>query len=366
MNRKILVVDDEIYNIEIVSSVLKKDKFEIIGATNPEKGLDLFYQEKPFLIILDLRMPGMDGLDFLKKINVKIGSGFSVIVFSAHGTLEDIKKAYEYGVLNFLRKPVNIYELRGLVENIYKMHQSQHLLQYDLELGQKLQKKILNKSLQEHKHFQVDIEYHPLEKVGGDFYQITNLNENKIRLFFADAAGHGVEAALTTLVIKNEYDKINSVEKPIEEIMEELNKVFIHDYNDFVIIFPAIIMDIEITGKMEYVSCGMPEGFIIHPDGSKELIRNTSVILGVSDKQKIAVKNTLQINQFDQIFLFSDGYTEPFNSDGHQYAKDRMLNFLDENKGSLLLENAIKDLKNYISDVNLQDDLTLISIKLSD
>lgn len=366
MNRKILVVDDEIYNIEIVSSVLKKDKYEILGATNAEKGMEIFLKQNPFLIILDLRMPGMDGLEFLKKINVKIGAGFSVIIFSAHGTLEDIKKAYEYGVLNFLRKPLNVYELRGLVENIFKLHKSQYLYQYDLELGRKLQKKILNKSFSGNENFNVNIEYIPLEKVGGDYYQITHINDNKIRLFFADAAGHGVEAALTTLVIKNEYDKINRFDKGINFIMEELNRVFTHDYSEFVIIFPALLMDIDkTTGHVEYVSSGMPEGYLIHEDNQKEKIFNTSRILGIQEHEHIGNKRSFTIKKGDQILLFSDGLTEPFNSKGEQYGKERLEKIIHEQNSSIPLTILVKDLRNFTEEDIFQDDLTIISIIVS-
>ncbi|MCH7711988.1 MAG: response regulator [Chloroflexi bacterium] len=119
----VLVIDDEDAVREAVAEDLKREGYDLVFAGNGQDGLSRIQERTPTVIILDLRMPVMDGLEFLSKIRLKPTDPYSVIVLTGHGNADAVKECYEAGVTVFLKKPFNLYEVRGVVRNAIAMKQ---------------------------------------------------------------------------------------------------------------------------------------------------------------------------------------------------------------------------------------------------
>ena len=102
---RVLVIDDSAYNREVISEILSGDPdFEVVAkAEDGEKGLKLAVQLKPDLITLDVEMPRMDGLTFLRLLMKQMPT--PVIVISSHSRKPDVFRALEFGALDFVAKP---------------------------------------------------------------------------------------------------------------------------------------------------------------------------------------------------------------------------------------------------------------------
>ena len=111
----ILVVDDDQDVFEAITDCLG-DGYELLHAGNGAAGLRLFKDRSPDLIILDMRMPVMDGVGFLKRMAATPDDLFSIIVLTGHAHGTDIKECFDMGITSFLRKPFDYYELRGQVK----------------------------------------------------------------------------------------------------------------------------------------------------------------------------------------------------------------------------------------------------------
>jgi PAS domain S-box-containing protein/putative nucleotidyltransferase with HDIG domain len=114
---RILIIDDEETVRTAIEKYIKREGYEIYPAANGREGLELYHKIQPSLIILDLRMPIMDGIEFLETLNLAVKDPCAVIVLTGHGDDDDLKKCFDNGVCAFLRKPFNIYELTGLVRH---------------------------------------------------------------------------------------------------------------------------------------------------------------------------------------------------------------------------------------------------------
>ena len=126
---KILIIDDEKLIFESIADALD-DEYPLYYAENGEAGLKLYFEIHPILIILDIRMPVLDGFEFLKRMEVAENDPYSIIVLSGHADGTDIRTCYQMGIIHFLRKPFNIFELKGLVRHcISAKKQNQILLQ---------------------------------------------------------------------------------------------------------------------------------------------------------------------------------------------------------------------------------------------
>lgn len=103
---KILVVDDDAFLRESIATYLEDSDFQVIEAENGKIGLDKFRSEEPELVLLDLRMPEMDGLELLPLL-VKENSETPVIIVSGMGTMEDSIEALRLGAWDYITKPIH-------------------------------------------------------------------------------------------------------------------------------------------------------------------------------------------------------------------------------------------------------------------
>ena len=117
----ILVIDDEPDIHSAIQAILKREPYELIFAQNGKEGLELVRKRSPQFILLDLRMPVMDGITFLEHLKPTPSDPYFVFVLTAHGDNEDVDACYERGAQGFLRKPFNVTELRGLIRQNIKL-----------------------------------------------------------------------------------------------------------------------------------------------------------------------------------------------------------------------------------------------------
>ena len=101
----LLVIDDDAHVRASICMYMEDQGFEVIEASDGEEGLNLFFDRKPDLVFCDLRMPGLDGLEVLHRVNTE-APGTPVIVISGAGRIQDVVEALRRGAWNFVSKPV--------------------------------------------------------------------------------------------------------------------------------------------------------------------------------------------------------------------------------------------------------------------
>ncbi len=114
MSSKILIVDDQFGIRVLLQEVLDREGYEIFQAQNGPLALAIVQDHSPDLILLDMKIPGMDGLEILRNIR-KMGIDTKVIMMTAYGELDLIQEAMEMGALAHFTKPFDIDELRQAV-----------------------------------------------------------------------------------------------------------------------------------------------------------------------------------------------------------------------------------------------------------
>ncbi len=115
MTKKVLVIEDRRETIVfIANNILKPEGWEVITARDGELGLQKAVEEKPDLIITDLKLPGMHGLDVLEALNKK-GLHIPAIVMTFHGSEETAIRAFRLGAADYLIKPFNIDDMLAAI-----------------------------------------------------------------------------------------------------------------------------------------------------------------------------------------------------------------------------------------------------------
>jgi two-component system nitrogen regulation response regulator NtrX len=116
MSRRVLVVDDEESILRSLRGVLEDEGFEVIVAATGEQALEAVEKEDPDLMLLDVWLPGIDGLETLEKTRRRFPD-LPVVMMSGHGTIETAVKATRLGALDFVEKPLNLDKVLLCVDN---------------------------------------------------------------------------------------------------------------------------------------------------------------------------------------------------------------------------------------------------------
>ena len=120
MNAKILVVDDELYVRRLLQEVAKKAGYEVSTAENGLEAVEKARTERPNVILMDIRMPVMDGMEAFSLIHQE-SPDIAIILLTAHGTVDTAVEAMQRGAFDYLVKPSNINEVRVALERAVEM-----------------------------------------------------------------------------------------------------------------------------------------------------------------------------------------------------------------------------------------------------
>ncbi|HET7522186.1 MAG TPA: response regulator [Bacillales bacterium] len=121
-DHKILIVDDQFGIRALLREILQAEGYQTYEAANGAQALGAVQKEEPNLVLLDIKIPGMDGLEILRRIkNEKVNT--KVMIMTAYGELEMIKEAMDHGAITHFSKPFDINEM---LETIKKALSTSH------------------------------------------------------------------------------------------------------------------------------------------------------------------------------------------------------------------------------------------------
>jgi len=136
MKKKLLILDDEQSILDSLSRALADLGQELILCTDPHKALEIIKTEVPQVVITDLKMPGMDGLEVLQRVK-EFNPDIQVILVTGHGSIDEAVMAMKKGAYDFIPKPFNKQEISSVVNRAYD---KVSLLEENFLLREKLKK----------------------------------------------------------------------------------------------------------------------------------------------------------------------------------------------------------------------------------
>lgn len=112
----ILVIDDQPGIRRLLTEVLQDEGYQVITAANGYEGIQLAQNNNPNVILMDMKMPGMDGIEALKELK-RQGQGDQVIMMTAYGELDMVNEAKEAGMRDYITKPFDIMSLCQIIQD---------------------------------------------------------------------------------------------------------------------------------------------------------------------------------------------------------------------------------------------------------
>lgn len=119
ISEKILIADDDANIVKVLKDRLQKKGFQVTGAYDGEECLNMITKESPSILLLDLKMPKVDGLKVLKELK-KTNNSISTIVLTAYASIEKVVEAMKEGAYDFLSKPIDTAHLEVVIDKVVK------------------------------------------------------------------------------------------------------------------------------------------------------------------------------------------------------------------------------------------------------
>ncbi len=365
-----------ISKVEIFSSrftlalrVVRKTIKEKAVITLPKKGTKLennLYGDATSVICAPLRK-GDEILGVLYLDSTDLNSMFSLQdaetleIFTAQAAIAIQNSNLYYNLeKEVVIRTKKLTEAYGKIQYLYKE------IENDLTLAKRVQDTLLRQHYQKPDTLQIEVEYSSMARIGGDFYDITRNSDSSLRILLADATGHGIQAALITMLIKGIYDKLKQEQLSVDALLARVGEEFYHYYslNAF---FSAIVIDFDwVNNKITYSSAGHPEQIFFHK-GEIRYLKSTGKMIGLVKNVKYRVES-LDFDPGDKVLLYTDGLTEEFDAKDQMFGDHDFLRILEENKvGSVrkLTENLLTGLDQFMNGKKLDDDLCILSVEYS-
>ncbi|WP_372753180.1 response regulator [Labilibaculum sp.] len=344
--RTILSVDDSPINNKLIEAYFRRD-YTVISKEGGQQALDWLNDNIPDVILLDIMMPVMDGIEVLEKIQaVERLKEIPVIMVSAKTEMDSIKATLNLGAQDYVKKPIDFTELQTKVLIAFQINEqkqeiSKYKSYYDIHQGMihagRIQRSILPDAENFRRLFSKSFILNlPKHVVSGDFYWIQqNFNRKNIGLF--DCTGHGVPAAMLTIMGQMELHTLsqNGNELHAEHVFPLLSKKFSRilntsgdtytQYDGMDGLFCSIYSQ---ENVLEF--CGAKRALVILRKTSEPLKCDNQLITAkdsndeyslfevpgnrhsISKESEFAEFTTkkIEIQNGDRIFLYSDGITD--------------------------------------------------------
>ncbi len=301
---------------------------------------------------------GGDGLYFPYFLNKEIML-FSHHYNTAAEEIKEIRSDLDRKVQDGTRELQAAYEK---LNTLYKQSQA------DIHLGKRIQEGILSRDYEAIAGIKVFLRYYPMRTVGGDIYDIKEISPGYIRVFLADTEGHGVRAALVTMIIKGEYEKVR-YSYNTSVLLEQLNRSYVDLYSNLDVFFSCVVLDLDLNrGILSYSSAGHPGQILIH-DGLIKELTHTGKLVGIVRDASYRLEEK-EISIHDKLILFTDGLYEQFNDEDEEFGEKRLYEFIEINipiSIRKMLKSLIATVSSFLGGtekLSLHDDITLIGIEI--
>ncbi|MBM3184126.1 MAG: HAMP domain-containing protein, partial [Chlamydiae bacterium] len=270
--------------------------------------------------------------------------------------------------INELGKQFNhtLDQLQERTQEAEKERIARERLAEELKIGHDIQANLFPSHLPELKGLDVATGFLPAREVGGDFYDLFLLENGKLFIAIADAAGKGISACLYSLGLRSMLRTLASSGFSLSEIVLRANDLFFKDAHQigmFITLWLAIY-DPK-TKTLEYVCQGHPPPFLLRKGELKDF-STPGIALGAQTFDAIQTKtDTLQPG--DLLFLYTDGIIEAHDSDRQLYGTKRLQEFLlrfEKRSSNLLAERLLSEVELFCQGAIQHDDQTLLVIRV--
>lgn len=377
---RILVADDNHVDRLLLSSIVRKEGYDVAEAIDGPDALAKFRTWRPQMVLLDALMPGLDGFEVAHFIKEEAGEDFVPIIFLTSLTEADaLARALEVGGDDFLSKPYNQIILKAKLSALQRMRamhvtmqrQRDEITRHHAHLIQEQEaaKAVFDNVAHTGNLEEPFIRYliSPLAVFNGDVLLAARNPAGDLYMLLGDFTGHGLTAAVGAMPLAEIFYGMTQKGFTPSEILREANR-------KLAVILPkgyfccATMVAVSFyKGTVEFWNGGLPPGCLVRP-GASELVHLDSrhLPLGIqSDDRFDAATRLLEMAVGDRLLMCTDGIVEARNGAGDAFGFDRFDEVaLAAGIGESPFERLKREVYAHIGGTGRDDDITLVEVTM--
>jgi len=369
--QKALIVDDEMTNRLILRSLLKKQGYETVEAENGQQAVDLYKQESPRIVFMDVMMPVMDGYEATRIIKDLAGNRFIPVIFLTAMTDEDsLQACIDAGGDDFLVKPYDKFLLQNKIHAMERIANLNHEVQgmYSLiHREQEIAEQVFNNAVQKTNINNENIRsiIRPATTFSGDMILSEYSPSRDIHFLIGDFTGHGLSSAFGAMPVSEVFRAMTAKGFTPEEILTGINKKLRQFLPVGMFLCVHLISISHDLDQITVFNAGMPDFLIIDGETNqiKHHVKSNILPLGVVDQLNAKeAAQSLAIQHNDKLIMFSDGVTEAWSELDEEFGTERLESAIQNAPPNQIFDHLLNQLDQFCGNRSQADDITLIEI----
>ena len=387
---RILTIDDEPLVREILTAYLEDSGFVVSEAGDGQTGIEAIRREQPDLVLCDLRMPGVDGLQVLATVTREFPE-LPILVFSGMGGISDAIQALKLGAWDYVTKPIEDMtvlehaiahalerarlrrenrEHREHLEAVNEqLRQTVRQLREDETAARRIQFQLLPENDKVYRHYRFSRHLLTSQYLSGDFVDYFAIDGDHLGFYIADVSGHGVSSAFVTVMLKSYMGRYRELHRqnrdrgilnPAETLSRLNREIYSCHMDKYLTMFYGVI-DWS-NNQLRYSSGGQFPFPILFDGEQASYIGKKSLPIGLFDFAHFQ-NESLRLPPRFAMVLISDGILETLPQTSLRDKQAFLLELVGDT--DLTIENLIQELALDRADP-LPDDVTLLLIRRVD
>jgi sigma-B regulation protein RsbU (phosphoserine phosphatase) len=334
----ILIVDDTPANLRLLSQMLTQRGHHVRAVTSGPRALASARMSLPNLILLDIKMPEMNGYEVCERLKADAQTrDVPVIFISALDELQDKVRAFAVGGVDYITKPFQVEEVIARVETHLTLRRLQQQLESanqkmarELALAGQVQASFLPSKLPSIPGWDLAVTLKPARETSGDFYDVHLIADGRLGLLVADVVDKGVGAALY-MALSWALIRAYTAEYPAqpELVLSAVNRRILADTSgdQFLSAFYGVVDPG--TGNLTYCNAGHYPPYILGRGNGRtsRSLPRTGMLLGVEPDEKWS-QASVQLAPGDVLVLYTDGILDAEDAAGGFFGTERLLSTL--------------------------------------
>jgi serine phosphatase RsbU (regulator of sigma subunit) len=365
---RIVVIDDSANDLQVTRRFLERHGYIVSVATSGEEGLELAASVTPDALVVDYRMPGMDGFEVTRRIKADPRlQTIPVLLLTGADSASYVVEGLGAGADDFVTKgsdtEILLARLRALLR--VKHYQDQlrkfnEQTRRDLQIARRVQEALVPPGSFQSPRLEIRSAYIPSETLSGDFYDYF-LQNGSVYLFVADVSGHGLPAAILVSLLKSYIHTEADSSAKLSDLMARLNDFL------FSVSLPTQFATAQLfrikDGNVMYTNAAHPPFLHLRRStGKATLLEQPSYLLGAMP-QMLYDEHALKVSPGDTLFVYTDGLTDRRNDAGEFYSIDRVAAMMEQSRDAdigTLYDTIFRDVNAFNATEDFKDDIAFV------
>lgn len=378
---RLLIADDSNTDRLILQAILHRQGHEVLAAGDGQEALELYESWQPDMVLLDVMMPRLDGVEAARRIKALAGERLVPVIFLT--SLSDsgsLARCLDSGGDDFLPKPYNpviIQAKLGAFDRMRRMHET---LTAQRDLIRERNEQLLTEQVTARGLFDniahtgcldvANIRYYasPLSVFNGDILFACPRPAGGMHILVGDFTGHGLPAAIGALPVAEIFYGMTSKGFSGPDVLRELNQKLVR-------ILPtgmfccACFVEVDFRdGRARVWNGGLPDGYLLRTDGRRETLASQHLPLGVLAPERFAAPmEEYVVCPGDELLLVTDGVLEATGPGDEWFGEQRLTSALDQRPMDRSpADFVVEQVRSFRGRHRDTDDLTVLALRVSE